>query len=594
MNLFNAGLTTKFIALFAAGIILMHGSTGLATVKSESSSVGGLGTAPLIMLDNVAVPMRDGAVLRALIALPAGSGGRWPVILTMTPYQREGGWNLAKRFARKGFVFVAIDSRGRGDSDGQFSPWINDGQDGFDAVEWAAKQPWSDGAVGMWGSSYGGANQWAAAALQPPHLKSIMPAAAGLPGFDFPMNRNIMKPYAATWAAYVSGKSGHARFFDDLDYQADANERIIRSGRAQAELDNELGLPNAIFAGFVAHPAIDDYWRDRQISPTQYASIKIPVLTITGQWDGAQSSALEHYRRHLAAAADPQHWLVVGPFDHAGTRFPQSRVGGLAIAANGVLDFFALDLAWFDWTLRGGPRPAFLEDRFRYYVMGADEWRSAASLADVAPTRLSLFLDAGKLSQGRTPPARKASYHNDPADLSRLRLGTWYRGDWLTWRKDIDQLGNAGLRYSTAPLPGDLVLAGRPEVRMSIAITTPDADFRVRLYDVAPDGSSVFLSQDAIRARYRSSSERAEFPRPGRSYPYRFDQMTFVARTIPAGHRLQLVIDTPASVFDQRNYNAGGEVARETLADARATEVVVSEGGRDAAILELPLAAPPR
>lgn len=543
--------------------------------------------APVIMRDNVAIPMRDGARLRAMIALPSGGEGQWPIVLTITPYQRDGGWTKAQAFARAGYVFVAIDTRGRGDSDGVFDPWVNDGRDAYDAIEWLATQPYSDGKIGMWGSSYGGYNQWAAAALKPPHLKSIMPAAAGLPAIDFPLNRNMMRPYAASWAAYVSARTGHARFFDDLRYQAAAFERVLKSGRSQADLDAELGFTDSPYQGFVAHPLIDDYWRARTIDKAGYAGVTIPVLSITGQWDGAQSSAIEHWRRHLAAAPGANHYLIIGPFDHAGTRFPKDEVGGQKIAPNGVLDMFALDLAWFDWTLRAGPPPAFLKDRVSYYVMGENSWHYAATLPGTAAGR-TLWLSSNALTD-RPPPHRTVAYRNDPTDLTKFRLGTWYAGSWLTYQEDVKALGDDGLIYLSPPLAAPIVIAGHPMFRASLAITMPDADFRVRLYDVDADGGSVLLSHDRLRARYRASAEHAVPVLPGRRYTYEFDRMTFVARTIAARHRLRLVIDTPNSIYDQHNMNAGGDVVHETLADARAGTVSLTEGGGDPARLILPL-----
>lgn len=546
------------------------------------------GTDPVVMRDNVAIPMRDGANLRAMIAFPAGGQGRWPVILTITPYQRDGGWGRAKQYARAGFVFVAIDSRGRGDSDGTFEPWLNDGQDGYDAVEWIARQPWSDGNVGMWGSSYGGFNQWATAAQRPPHLKSIMPAAAGLPAVDFPMNGNMMRPYAATWLGYVSGRTGHNAFFGDMAYHTDTFERLIRGGKSQADLAEALGVVHPAYAEYLNHPMVDDFWRARAPTAAQYAGIDIPVLSITGQWDGAQSSSLEHWRRHLAARPSSDHYLILGPYDHGGTRFPSTAVGGLTVAANGVIDMFALDLAWFDWTLRGGPKPAFLKDRVAHYVIGPNEWRYGTTLPEISRTPLRMWLDGDRLAD-RPGTARTARYRNDPADFTKFRLGTWLAGPWLIYKADVEALNGDGLVYTSAPLAQPLTLAGRPVARLPLAITTPDADFRVRLYVVAPDGGHIILAQDRIRARYRQSLERADFPVAGRRYLYNFDRMTFFAREIPAGHRLRLVVDTPNSVFEQRNFNAGGVVARETIADARAGDIMLFEGGREGAQLELPI-----
>lgn len=581
-------LICTILAAMLAGTPVLAGAA--EPVVASSSADQARPTAPVVLRDNVAVPMRDGATLRALIALPAGGAGRWPVVLTITPYQRDGGWGKAQQFARAGFVFVAIDTRGRGDSGGKFDPWTSDGADAYDAIEWIARQSFSDGNIGMWGSSYGGYNQWAAAATRPPHLKSIMPAAAGLPGTDFPMNRNMMRPYAASWAGYVSAKTGHDRFFSDLAYQTDAFERLLKTGRSQADLPTELGLSLPAFGDWIEHPAIDDWWRARSPTPAQYAAIDIPVLTITGQWDGAQSSALEHRQRHLAARPGADHFLVIGAFDHAGTRFPQTKVGGITLPANAVIDMFALDLAWFDWTLRGGPKPAFLQDRFAYYVLGLDEWRYAGAPALATAERRTMWLGDKAITNRPTRVARR-DYRNDPADFTKFRLGTWLTGSWLTYNTDVEALRDDGLVYETAPLVEAITLVGHPSAVLPLAIETPDADFRVRLYEVAADGSVIILAQDRIRARWNDSLERPNFAPRGKRVDYEFGKMGFVARTIAPGRRLRLVVDTPNSIYEQRNFNSGKEVVRETIADARATRVTMFEGGKEGARIELPIAA---
>ncbi|MBU6187943.1 MAG: CocE/NonD family hydrolase, partial [Betaproteobacteria bacterium] len=482
-------------------------------------------------------------------------------------------------------------------SEGVFDPWINEGSDGYDVVEALALLPDSTGRIGMWGGSYGGFLQWAVAAKRPPHLYTIIPAAAGLPAVDFPMNRNIMRPYVASWLAYTSARTGHDRYFDDLPYQSATYRRLFTTGIPQAEADSELGFASAIYQRFLAHPTFDDFWRARAPSAAELQAISIPVLSVTGYWDSAQVSALEYWTRANAAGERNNQLLLIGPFDHGGTRHPTPTVGGLPIEPPGVIDMHALDVAWFRWTLQDGPRPEFLANRVTYFVTRDGTWRHARVLSQVASAVKSLYLTGGgperrgQLADRPLRASATASYRNDPADFSKIDQGTWFVGSWVTHDRDVRALTDDGLVYDTQPLERALFLAGRPTVKVRLAIDAPDADFRVRLYEVAPNGGSVFLGQDRIRARYRTSVERAELVKPGRPYDYSFDRLAFMVRRIAPQHRLRLVIDTPNSVHDQRNFNSGKPIAFETVADSKATVVRLTEGGSYAARIDMPIAS---
>ncbi len=555
------------------------------------------------LLDNTPIRMRDGVDLIGSVYLPDASGKTWPVVIAPTPYGRTSGHNKAMQFARSGFVFILLDVRGRGDSGGHFTPWVNEAADMYDAVEWAAAQPFSTGAVGLWGSSYGGFLQWAAASQRPPHLKAIQPAASGLPGFDFPMSRNMMSPYAATWAGYVSGRSAKTGFFGDLAFQAQTYEQMYRTGRPLKDLDGLIGFPSPVFQEWLKHPTIDSYWTSMWPTDAEMAAIDIPILTITGYWDSAQSSSLEYYRWHARAAPDAarrNHFVVIGPFDHGGTRFPTPQVGGLQIDPAGVIDMHALDLAWFGWTLRGDPKPSFLKGNIAYYPLGGQGWRYRDRLEDVPVSGRTLWLDpAGRpatslADSGRLAPAAPAkaaslAFISDPADFSKIGPGGWFSGPWVIDQADIARIEGDGLVFESKAFESPIILSGQPRVDLSVAIDTPDADLRVRLYAIQPDGSSVYLGRDRMRARYREGLREPRAVPPRTFLPYSFDQLPFISRRIAAGERLRLVVDTPRSAHDPRNFNTGGPIAEETLHNARRARIEVRVGGASGSRIWLPI-----
>ena len=160
-----------------------------------ATGAAGADYAPAIdLLWAVKVPLRDGVRLNATVFKPAGYHRPLPVIFTLTPYNSDTYYPRARYFAQNGYVFALVDVRGRGNSEGVFLPFENEGRDGYDVVEWLAKQPWCDGKVAMWGGSYAGYDQWATLQNFPPHLATIVPAAAAAMGVDFPAQNNVLAP----------------------------------------------------------------------------------------------------------------------------------------------------------------------------------------------------------------------------------------------------------------------------------------------------------------------------------------------------------------------------------------------------------------
>src|ERR1041385_5139753 len=147
------------------------------------------------LLWGVKMPLRDGVQLNATVFKPKDQKDPLPVIFTLTPYIADSYTDRAMYFAQHGYVYALVDVRGRGNSGGKFEPFANEGRDGHDVVEWLATQSWSNGKVAMWGGSYAGFDQWSTAKEFPPHLTTIVPAAAAHPGVDFPMEYNLRGPY---------------------------------------------------------------------------------------------------------------------------------------------------------------------------------------------------------------------------------------------------------------------------------------------------------------------------------------------------------------------------------------------------------------
>src|SRR5438046_6480087 len=227
----------------------------------------------------VKIPMRDKVELNATLYVPKTQGGlpaKTPVIFTLTPYISDTYHARAAYFASHGYAFALVDVRGRGNSGGEFEPFANEARDGRDVVEWFAKQPFCDGKVAMWGGSYAGFDQWATAKESPPHLATIVPAAAAHPGLDFPFTNNVGIPYDMQWFTDTSGRASQQNLFADSKFWRakflDAYKQYIPF----KNLDRIVGNPTANFQRVVGHPMVDAYYDAMVPAPEQFARITIP------------------------------------------------------------------------------------------------------------------------------------------------------------------------------------------------------------------------------------------------------------------------------------------------------------------------------
>lgn len=536
---------------------------------------------------DVRVPLRDGIHLSATLYTPQDCKSPAPAIFTLTPYIGQTYHDRGLYFAAHGYPFLTVDVRGRGNSEGIFDPHINEGKDGHDIVEWLARQPYCNGKVAMWGGSYGGLDQWNTAAQLPPHFATIVPVASPFFGVDFPVRSNIPSTYLMQWLTLVSGRTSQEKIF--YDNQAFWNGRFrqwFESGFPFKDLDTFLGNPSAVFQEWVAHPYHDAYWDSYSPSEEHYARIRMPILTITGSYDDDQLGALMHYRRHLSSISTQgrtQHYLVIGPWDHAGTRTPQREFGGIQCGPQSCVDLGRLHVEWFAWTMQGGPKPAFLQQNVAYYVMGAEKWRYADTLEEVTARFQALYLDSrgdavdvfrsGWLTEETPVQSVPDTYVYDPRDVTHSALESTIDPHSYVDQRMVHALTGKQLVYHSAPIERDAEISGFFKLSLWLAIDQPDTDFRACVYEITIDGRSVLLTSDWLRARYREGLREQKLIGTQAPLRYDFERFTFIARRISKGSRLRLVIGPINSIFFQKNYNGGGVVAEESMKDARAVVV---------------------
>ena len=345
----------------------------------------------------VKIPLRDGVKLNATVYTPGEQKAPAPCVFTLTPYISQSYHDRGIYFASHGYPFLTVDVRGRGNSEGEFRPLIQEARDGHDVVEWLAQQPYCNGKVTMWGGSYAGYDQWATAKEFPPHLATIVPVARRTLALTFRCARILPRPISCDGshspAAMHRRSASLGMMRSGAPRTASGSSRVSRSTSST----RLLGNPSSIFQEWLAHPQLDAYWDGYNPTAAQYAKLSIPILTITGSYDDDQPGAIEHYRQHMkntTAEGRARHYLVIGPWDHAGTRTPQVQFGGLTFGPASMVDLPKLHLDWYAWTMQGGPKPEFLQKNVAYYVMDEDKWRYADTLEAVTAESRAYYLDS--------------------------------------------------------------------------------------------------------------------------------------------------------------------------------------------------------
>jgi len=551
----------------------------------------------------VKIPARDGVKLNATVFTPHDQKGPLPVIFTFTPYIGDSYTDRAVYFAKHGYVFALVDVRGRGNSGGEFEPFVNEGKDGYDVVEWLAKQPYCNGKVTMWGGSYAGFDQWTVLKEFPSHLATIVPAAAAHPGVDFPFQYNIFGPYDMQWLTFTSGATGNSSLFGNSGFWAAKSREMYMAHSAFQDYDKLVGNPSAVFQKWVKHPTADIYYDAMAPSPEQYKRMNVPILTITGDYDGDQPGAFTFYTRHMkygTPEAKANHYLIIGPWDHPGTRTPKAEVGGLKFGQASVLELNRLHTEWYDWAMKGGPKPEFLKKRVAYYVVGAEEWKCADSLESISNATKTLYLGSngnagdvfrsGALTEAKPgASALMDLWTYDPLDTRPGSAESEDDGNSLTSQRAVLNLFGEGVVYHTEPSAEAIEIAGFPKLSVWLKMDVPDTDLEADLYEILPDGGSVALTSASMRARYRESLREAKPVVAGKIEKYVFDNFTFFARRAGKSSRLRLVVRSINTTGTEKNYNSGGVVAAETGKDAKTAHITLVHDAEHPSALDLPI-----
>ncbi|HEV2581037.1 MAG TPA: CocE/NonD family hydrolase [Ktedonobacteraceae bacterium] len=556
---------------------------------------------PRIRFD-VRVPMRDGLTLSADIYFPPGKAdepGSYPVILTRTPYQKlsEGMLGVARYFAERGYVFVAMDVRGRGDSDGVFQPLFHEDVDGYDAIEWCAAQPWSDGNVGTIGSSYPGVIQWLAALEQPPHLKAmVVRVPPSDPFVETPTG--LPSPMSLCWMHFVSGR--YNQLMEAVDWMK------VYEHLPLLTMDEQAGRFMPQWRKQIEHAQLDEFWEPLRYQQ-QFQRVNVPVLHISGWYDDEQIGTPLNYIGMTRHAATPEarssQRLLMGPWGHVVNK--DAKLGDIDFGPQALIDLRSEELRWFNRWLKGYTFHADLEESpVRIFVMGANRWRDEREwpLARTQWTpyylrsagRANSRFGDGELSTTLPAEAEPSdTYRYDPAypvpfitEPTSSQIGGPDDYSAIQRRDDV-------LVYVTGPLQEELEVTGPITLDLYASSSAPDTDFMAMLLDIWPNGVSQRLCDGMVRARFRDGLDKPSLIEPGKIYRYHIDCWN-TSQVFKAGHRIGLQISSSAFPKYDRNLNSGALLGFTTEVAVAEQRVYHDEGHPSAIMLPIiPPAAEP-
>jgi hypothetical protein len=518
---------------------------------------------------NQRIPMRDGITLSADIFYPhdAGESKKNPVILTRTPYMKlsEGMLVPAKYFAEHGYIFVAMDVRGRGDSDGEFIPYINEGLDGYDAIEWCASQPWSDGNVGTIGSSYPGRIQWLAALHQPPHLRAmVVRVTPSDPFVETPTG--LPSPMHLCWLHFVSGRTNQS--MQAVDWSEVYEHLPILT------MDEQIARSIPHWRTDIEHPQLDDYW-EPLCYQNKFERINVPVLHISGWYDDEQIGTPLNYIGMTTRGATPEariaQKLLMGPWGHQVNSV--SKLGEVDFGPQALIDLRTEELRWFDRWLKGTTNePSTEESPVRVFVMGTNEWRDEREWPLARTQWIPYYLHShgransrfgdGILSTGSpSAPEPPDNYRYDPArpvpfitDPTSSQVGGPDDYSAIERRDDV-------LVYVTEPLSQDIEVTGPIRVDLYASSSAPDTDFTAKLVDIWPNGFTQRLCDGIVRTRFRNGMDHPSLIEPGKIYHYSIDCWN-TSQVFKTGHRIGLEISSSAFPKYDRNLNTGAPLGK--------------------------------
>jgi len=541
---------------------------------------------------------RDGVTLRADVCRPKADG-KFPVLLTRTPYDKNGVRSFCQKAAARGYVVIAQDVRGRYSSEGDWYPFKFESQDGYDTVEWAAALPYANGKVGMFGGSYVGATQFLAAIAQPPHLAGICPnytASNYHDGWTY-QGGAFEQWFNETWTSGLAFDT-LGRLAENASSSDEWKQKLPLLSYPVLKMPSSAALA-PYFVDWLLHPDYDDYWKRWSIED-HYSQIRVPVFSMGAWYDIFLGGTLRNFERLRkeagteSARCGQRLWVYVG--GHAGG-WNSRKVGAVDFGEKLSFDLDDVMLRWYDHLLKGVANGIEQEKPVRIFVMGKNDWREEEDfpLQRATPTRYYLHsskaangaLGGGTLSTALPAEEPADHYIYDPENAVPTIGGPLCCEALATGIGPEDQrpaeTRDDVLVFSTSAFTQNTEVTGPVQLDLYVSTSALDTDFTGKLVDVWPDGFAQNLTEGILRLRYRNSEEKPELANPGQVYHIHLDLWATSNVFLP-GHKLRLEVSSSNFPRFDRNLNTGDDQARGTQM-VRATNVIYHDKIHSSALI---------
>lgn len=531
-----------------------------------------------IIEPNVLIETPEGVKLSAVVVRRRGQLSKQPAAFQFTIYADES-WHIKEAIhaAAHGYIGVIANTRGKRQSPDEIIPWEHEGKDATAVIDWITKQSWSDGRVAMYGGSYNGFTQWAAAKYMHPALKTMVPYAAANPLTGLPIENNIFITPNYQWAFHVTNnKTMDHDVYADWQHWQNAKQELFESGRAFRDIDKVEGTPNPWFQKWLNHPEFDEYYQAMLPYRNDYKRINIPVLSITGYFDGGQISAVDFLKRHYQYNKNANHSLLIGPYNHGTAQgIPHSH------HSNYKLDPVALEkdtaeitFEWFNHVLFGLPKPKLIKDKINYQLMGSNTWQHHSSLKLLNNLSQTFYLGSknvsGAYSLLSTKP-KKLDSHPQVVDLADRKI----LRNVSPWPVIQDELADEnGLIFITEPFQSKKQLAGAITGHFSISINKKDVDIGYNFFEIAKDGKVTFLTHYQSRASYAKDMGKRKLLIPDQKTIVPIVNARMTAKLLEEGSRLAIILNVNKKPDAQVNMGTGKDVSDETAADGKQELVI--------------------
>jgi putative CocE/NonD family hydrolase len=475
--------------------------------------------------------------------------------------------------ASYGYAGVVAFTRGKHTDPRTVVPYQHDGDDARAVIDWIARQPWSDGRVGMYGDGYSGFTPWAAAKRPPAALKAIATSVSDAPGIDFPMAGSVFQNPAYRWSSFVTNTdaSQEKSYYDDAPWHL-LDQKWYRSGRRYRDLGLLYGKSNPIFIRWLNHPSYDRFWQNMVPYREEFSHINIPVLTITGYYAGSEPGALYYFSQHHRFNPHADHTLLIGPYDDtAMQRGPSAMLQSYEVDSAALVDLRGLMYQWFDFVLKGSAAPPLLKDRVNYEVMGANAWRHAASLEAMGNGSLRFYLDGTGSGDKHRLTERKAAHPvlwRQIVKLTDRRDDAWMAPADFTSR---NLATHNSVLFVSDPLSKPAELSGLFSGQLAFTVNKMDVDLNVTLYEQLPSGDYIYLFNPSyeFRASYVRDRVHRHLLKSGEREQLAFKSERMTSRQLQSGSRLVMILGVNKRPDREINYGTGNDVSEETIADGR-------------------------